>query len=345
MRFPTIFQVALYHDYSHDGFCHGLELVPSASTKAMMAKMGMQLKMRDGNYELLAESIGNTNEVRFLPAGNFHFNFFLVLKNPVFFNCTNLPLSVLDRFPVFSNFSNNTTAPTFLHPSENVTGDDLLQEISLTGNLPVAEEGKAVIRNEAGEIVFEADAKPPFLPLNLSAEGNGKYALELNGKPAGTFYVYAAAFGQTVRGAIDLWYHPQVPAAAQFMDANGNITMKKYEVHFGSRKTYWNYFLTGNSLSRYQSLAITDPKREVFFSGPQTKTLFNGKEGLLFTSPEPLYIREASDSNFQLRRNCTPDGNAGFPVIEHLPTANPELLLQPEKGNEDGVFSEIIVYL
>lgn len=344
MRFPTIFQITLHHDYSRDGFCHGLELVPSTSTKAMMAKMGMMLKMRDGKYELLAENIGNTSEVR-LPFGDFRFSFFLVLKDALFFNCTDLPLSSLSRFPFFSNLSKNTTSPLTLHASEKATGDDLIEKKGLTGNLPVAEDGKAIIRNEVGEVVFEANATKPLLEFNLSAEGNGKYVFELNGKPTTTFYACDVPFGMTVRGAIDIWYHPEVAPAARFMNEDGTVAAKEYEVHFGSRKTYWNYFLTGESLSRYQSLAITDTKREVFFTGPQDSQLFNGKKGLMFTSPEPLLLKEGSDVSFQLRRNCSQDGNAGFPVIERLPLATPDLLLQPEKGNEKGIYSEIIVYL
>jgi hypothetical protein len=345
MRFPTIFRIALYHDYSRDGFCHGLELVPSASTKAMMKRLGMILKVRDGKYEMLAETVGDEQEVRFLPTDIFHFNFFLALKNPLFFNCTDLPLSSLNRFPAFSNLNGNKKSPLFLHQSETAGADDMMEQISLNGNLPIFEEGKAIVKNEVGEVVYEMNAKPPVLPVHLSEQGNGKYTIELSGKRAGYFYACDISFGLTIRGAIDIWHHPQVPAEASFVNADGTIAAKEYEVHFGSRKTYWNYFLTGSSLSRYQSLAITDTKRDVFFTGPQEKKLFNGKEGLLFTSPEPLYLKEESENSFQLRRNCTQGGNAGFPVIERLPMANPELLLQPEKGNENGIYSEIIVYL
>jgi hypothetical protein len=345
MKFSPLFRIALHHDYSRDGFCHGLELVPSPGTKSMMEKMGMLLKMRDGKYELLAETIGEKKEIRFLPPGNFRFNFFLVLKDSVFFNCTDLPLSALHRFPFFSNVNRKENVPVQLHNAALVTEEDLLEEISLHGKFPVAEDGKAIIRNEIGETVYEADVASPFFFYNLAEEGNGKYSFELNGKSAGTFYAYDAPFGMTVRGAIDIWHHSQLPAATNFLNADDTIATKEYEVYFGSRKTYWNYFLTGNSLSRYQSLAVTDAKRELFFTGPQSAKLFNGKEGVVFTSPEPLYLKEASEVSFQLRRNCVQDGNPGFPVIERLPVASPGLLLQPEKGNEKGIYSEIIVYL
>lgn len=345
MNFSPLFRIALHHDYTRDGFCHGLELVPSPGTRFMMEKMGVMLKIRDGKYELIAESSADYKAVRFLPTGNFHFNFFLVLKDSLFFNCTDLPLNALHRFPAFSNVNRKENSPLFLHASDTVTAEDLLDTTSLHGKLPVAEEGKAIIRNEAGEIVYEANATTPFFPFDLSREGNGKYTFEVNGKPSASFYAYDAPFGMTVRGAIDIWHHTQLSPSADFLNADDTIATKEYAIHFASRKTYWNYFLTGNSLSRYQSLAITDAKRELFFTGPQTAKLFDGKEGVVFTSPEPLSLRETSDISFQLRRNCVQDGNAGFPVIERLPAANPGLLLQPEKGNEKGIYSEIIVYL
>jgi hypothetical protein len=343
MKFSSLFRIALRHDYTRDGFCHGLELVPSPGTRAMMEKMGMLLKMRDGKYELLAETIGE-NEIRFLPTGNFRFNFFLVLKDSVFFNSTDLPLSSLHRFPSFSNVNRKENVPVQLHDSATVTEENMLEVIPLHGKFPSKEDGKAIIRNEIGEVVYEADVTSSSF-YDLAQEGNGKYSFELNGKSAGAFYAYDAPFGMTVRGAIDIWHHSQLPAAAAFINAGGTVATKEYEVYFGSRKTYWNYFLTGNSLSRYQSLAVTDAKRELFFTGPQSAKLFNGKEGVVFTSPEPLYLKEANEVSFQLRRNCVQDGNPGFPVIERLPVANPGLLLQPEKGNEKGIYSEIIVYL
>ncbi|MDQ3112379.1 MAG: hypothetical protein M3R17_21060 [Bacteroidota bacterium] len=344
MRLPSLIKISLHHDYSRDGFCHGLELVPSPATKAMMEKNGMLLKMRDGKYEVIAESFNNSDEIRYLPFGSFRFNFFLVLKNSLFFNCTDLPLSAAHRFPFFSNAGTKSDTPLLLHNTEVVTSDDLLEEVTLHGKLPIAENGKAIIRNEVGEIVYEADAAAPFLSYDLSAEGNGKYTLELNGKQTHTFYACTIPFGMTVRGAIDIWHHPQILPAADFLNADSTVATKEYKVHFGSRKTYWNYLITGNALSRFQSLAITDAKRELFFTGPQPAKLFNGSEGVIFTSPEPLTIREANDTSFQLRRNCTQD-NAGFPVIERLPSAKPDLLLQPEKDNEKDIYSEIIVYL
>jgi hypothetical protein len=344
MNFSPLFRIKLLHDYSRDGLCYGLELVPSPGTRAMMEKMGFMLKLHDGKYQLITEVIGGNNEARFLPPGNFRFNFFLVLKNPLFFNCTDLPLNALNRFPAFSNFNKKENSP-LLHASETVAAEDLLEQIPLSGTLPVSEEGKAILRNEAGEIVYEGNTGKSSFAYSLSAEGNGKYTLEVNGKPSGNFYACNIPFGMTVRGAIDIWHHSAVAPSADFLNTDSTIATKEYEVHFGSRKTYWNYFLTGNALSRYQSLAITDPKREVFFTGPQSTKLFNGTEGVVFTSPEPLYLKEANDVSFQLRRNCVQGGNAGFPVIERLPTANPELLLQPVKENEKEIYSEIIVYL
>ncbi len=345
MRLPSLFRIALHHDYSRNGFCRGLELVPSPATKAMMDKMGMLLKMRDGKYEVLAESFDNTNVIRFLPPGNFRFNFFLVLRDPLFFNCTDLPLSTVHLFPVFSNMNKKDAAPLLLHNSVAAAAEDMLEKISLHGTLPVAENGKAIIRNEADEIVFETQATTPLISYNLTEEGNGKYTMELNGKIASTFYACNLPFGQTIRGAIDIWHHPQVESYASFLNADNTVATKEYKVHFASRKTYWSYILTGNALSRYQSLAVTDTKREIFFTGPQEAKLFDGKEGVVFTSPEPLLLKEAGSVSFQLRRNCVQDGNAGFPVIERLPGANPEILLQHTKGNEKEIYSEIIVYL
>ncbi|MEO5641890.1 MAG: hypothetical protein ABIQ40_00455 [Bacteroidia bacterium] len=345
MRLSSLFRIALHHDYSRDGLCHGLGLIPSPATKAMMEKNGMMLKMRDGKYELVAESFADNNEVRYLPIGNFRFTFFLVLKDALFFNCTDLPLNAVHLFPSFSNFNKKDVTPLLLHTAETVTAEDLLEKIPLHGSLPVSEEGKAIIRNEAGEIVYETNATGKFLSYDISQEGNGKYSLELNGKPAGNFYACDLPFGMTIRGAIDIWHHTQVASAAKFLNEDNTVATKEYKVHFASRKTFWNYFLTGTALSRYQALAITDSKREVFFTGPQATKLFDGKEGLLFTSPQPLMLKETSGSSFQLRRNCEEGGNAGFSVIERLPMANAEILLQGTSGNEKEVFSEIIVYL
>jgi hypothetical protein len=345
MRLPSLIRIAIHHDYSRDGFCHGLELVPSPATKALMERSGMLLKKRDGKYEVLAEAFDNSSEIRFTPQGSFRLNFFLVLKDALFFNCTDLPLSAANRFPAFSNVNRKDNAPLLLHDAERVTAEDLLEELPLHGKLSVAEEGNAIIRNELGETVYETTVTDASLQYDLSAEGNGKYTLELNGKTVRSFYACAVPFGMTVRGAIDIWHHPGLASSASFLAADNTAATKEFKVHFGSRKTYWNYLVTGNALSRYQSLAITDAKRELFFTGPQPAKLFNGNEGVIFTSPEPLFLSETNEASFQLRRNCTQDGNAGFPVIEKLPSATPNLLLQPEKDNEKAVYSEIIVYL
>ena len=91
ITYGVLFQIELLHRYYRQLACPDFQIVPSPSTKALLA--GQQMVAKQYGHRLYA-GVQVKDEKPFpLLADNLVFTFFLYLENPLFFNYTNLPLA------------------------------------------------------------------------------------------------------------------------------------------------------------------------------------------------------------------------------------------------------------
>ena len=74
-----------------------------------------------------------------------------------------------------------------------------------------------------------------------------------------------------------------------YIDIRFNVQIaEKMYVRFSPRSTYWCYILISAYFQQFEELAIIDKDGQNLFAGPEKIDLPDGKEGIAFTSSEPI---------------------------------------------------------
>lgn len=341
MNFAAVFKISIQHDYHTDNSGRGLELVPTAETQRRLARCGWLFREQGGQYTLAAETENGTPALRVQPLPLHCLRFWLVVRDALFYNYTNLPATAVKNRLYFSNGHSTTSNALLLHPASEADEQVVLVAGDKQLTLETPDSGTLYLRDAAGTVLVEGAATAPKTTLTLPASEEGWCQIDYNGTLLPPVIVSNPPMGLPVKGLVEIWHDATKTGIENWVRPDGSAAGHEYVIHFGARSIYWTYLLTGAALENYQQLAITDARRSLFFDGPQPITLINGTAALSFTSPEPMRLQENSSTVFQLRRNCQPEGAAGTPVIDRLPRPKPDLL----HGAGNRQYSEIIVHL
>lgn len=341
MKFAVLFSIKLEHEYRSNLSARGLSLVPTAETTRQLNRLGWIFREQAGSYIVAAEVRHDSSAVRIPPPDKMALRFWFVPGDQFFTNYTDLPEAAGKKLLFFSN-RNSTAANNFLlHQQSSAGATDLLP-------LPVAQpvidtpnEGDVVLQNACGSIISKTTATPPKTYPRLDTADEGWCTSETGGAVSAPFYIGTPPMGMNVKGVAEIWYDSALTGGQNYLDSNAVPAGITYTIRFAARSVLWKYVITGRNLDDYTSLAVTDLKRTVFFTGPEQVALISGSKALAFTSPEPIRFSDKPTASFQLRKNCIPQTSAGTPVIERLPHAVPELLQQ----SNTNFYSEIIINL
>lgn len=114
--YDTLFSIQLMHEYFLNGKCEDIEVVPTEDCKAVSRKMDIQWrKIENQLIGLIKKNDVNEPFINIPPDKSFHkyfdrtvFRFYVKLKNPLFFNYTNIDFSYTSgkKF-YFNNLANN----------------------------------------------------------------------------------------------------------------------------------------------------------------------------------------------------------------------------------------------
>jgi hypothetical protein len=341
MKIATLFSIKIEHEYRSNISARGLSLVPAAETMRQLKRLGWIFSGQGGSYSVAAETNPDSSALRIPPPDKMALRFWFVCGDQFFANYTDLPETAGKKLLFFSNRNSTAENNFLLHTTTTAGAADILP-------LPVAQpvfetpnEGDVVLRDAAGSIITKATATPPKTYPRLVTGDEGWCTSETGGEVSAPFYIGTPPMGMNVKGVAEIWYDSTLTGGQNYLDANSVPTGITYTIRFAARSVLWKYVITGRNLDDYTSLAVTDLKRTLFFTGPEQVTLISGSKALAFTSPAPIRFSDKQTASFQLRKNCVPDVSAGTPVIERLPHAVPELLQQ----SDTNFYSEIIINL
>jgi hypothetical protein len=341
MKFATLFSIKLEHEYSSSLTARGLMLVPAAETARQLKRLGWIFREHGGNIVVGAEVSHSSAALRVPPPDKMALRFWLVLTDNLFANYTDLPETAGKGLLFFSN-RNSTAANNFLlHTAATAGAADILPPPVAQPVLNTENDGTVVLRDAAGSNICQTPATPPKTYPRLTPADEGWCTAETGSTVTAPFYIGTPPMGLNVKGAAEIWYDSSLTGGQNYLDANAAATGITYTIRFAARSVLWKYLITGRNLDEYNALAVTDVKRNVFFSGPEQVALISGSKALAFTSPEPIRFSDKQTLNFQLRKNCIPQTSAGTPVIDRLPHPVPDLLQQ----NGSNFYSEIIIHL
>lgn len=130
-----------------------------------------------------------------------------------------------------------------------------------------------------------------------------------------------------------------------YIDIRFNVHLAEIMyVRFLNRSTHWCYILIGEYFQQFEKMAIIDSTDQKLFTGPEKVELPDGREGIAFTSFEPIALTQQKKL-FQLGDNYD-QINKHFKtkLISMLP--NPDLISisKIDDGNEHNI-SNIYIHI
>ena len=90
-------------------------------------------------------------------------------------------------------------------------------------------------------------------------------------------------------------------------------------VRFKAPELYWRYVIHAAHLMEFEGLAVANKNKTIFFSGPQSIQLPNGKIAIAFTSPAAIVFKEIPDITWQLLVQFKLGENLGRVMMPNLP--------------------------
>jgi hypothetical protein len=184
------------------------------------------------------------------------------------------------------------------------------------------------------------------MQINLLGEPEGKYTLLIDGLEEYSFYLYSAL--KKVFGAIDIIVDKDELGDYSFFDAEGNVIVQDYNIHFKNRSVRWRYLLIEqNPEKQHSDHQIYDGVRKtnhskIEFGEAEEEMGVDGNMMVSIWSEEPIPFKQSQLQQFKLK---TKRGRNGVESMMDLPLATYKNDLKTNFFDPDEVYSELIVYL
>ena len=185
--------------------------------------------------------------------------------------------------------------------------------------------------------------------LDLTPFGTGLFTLKIDDVEAESFYLDSSLLAKKPFGLIDIFYHPDVPAAYQFADVQGAVSAKTYTVRIDSRETVWKY-LVGLKYRKdldpadleivSNTVAATFTRKDSFQLADNTTVIpFDSGDTTIPLKKEPI-------KGIKLQRTIAGQGGGGGGgnnSTEETALPNPEIAnIKTDNGK---IYSEVYIYL
>jgi hypothetical protein len=344
LKYASLFEIEILHDYYADKKCRDLIVVPSAATSQLLTQLGLRYIKTDTGCRVFAkvtESAGK-DFVKTPVPDNTRFVFLLQSQNSSFETFTQLSL---DRQPRQRYYFNNLTenpgaanAPLLVanQLTKKVSNDDLLRFERNTYQFTYA--GAAVTN---GEVRFK-DNGERFIKEFDNPTGNFNFSFNLQGATGGradfftgaakqdSFYLEENGVGQNCFGVIEIFHRGTLPGTYKFINNDKSVAAKKYALPFANRQTTWRY-----TVNKKFNTAVTDVKIKKANGGAIDFTKKNGTPAGQFILSSNTTVPLKQEMLTGIRMTDQNDKE----IIAHLP--NPSLGALKQENNQ--LFSDILI--
>lgn len=343
-NYKDFFSFRIKHHFYSSSRCPDFEIVPTPESKALMQRADMLYKIRpdglDVRYNTNREEILNLL-VRENPAAKLSFACYV--KNPLFFNFTELPVEFKGYGLIWDNLTPHQDKDAKLSwcisPKNTINELDLLPSWHKLFEEKYADSPHEVLAehlqsSEKQLLHWEGVNMPAFAPPQY-----GVYEVFVDAQKKGN-YLYT----WTDRAALPFAYLEIHLAKGQkpiFMD--GRVQPIQYEVCFEARTSYWRYLILPRHLKDFAKLLVLGERENKELFEFKDKRLVAGQEAHCFEAKKPLPMTERAQYNFQLQKLQT----GGLPkiVLDKLPVASFQNLKPNGREKNSKIFSEIFVHV
>ncbi|WP_422003589.1 hypothetical protein [Roseivirga pacifica] len=341
LQYNILSQVAFRHDYFHNQRLNSLEWIPSKATERLAKNCGLIFKPAKDSLKILASTdADNNNQLSDWLREDFSLTFFISFNEPFWSNISEVSKPNNKCF-YFTNIDKDaTSSEVLLHQNELVTSEDLVEPVNqLIYALGTAESGEFKIVQGINGVdcsfaikqidnQYILDTKPLDEGIYNLTQGETLIKKLFISKQAGQFdaichLAFSKDFGDTI-------------------NADWTWGFKSFKVRFGTKATYWRYFLPYEKMEDLEGIQIINGiKDQVFNTGE--KVAIQERDMIQFTSLSPIKLEEKRERGFQLRKNMGVRNKSEGVVISRLPEPEKTSLYRvDEQGNK---YTEIYINL
>lgn len=344
LKYASLFEIEILHDYYADKKCRDLVVAPSAATSQLLTRLGLRYIKTDTGCRIFArvtESAGKDFVKTPIP-DNTRFVFLLQSQNSSFETFTQLSLTRQPRqYYYFNNLTENIgigNAPLLVSDqlTKKVGNDDLLRFERNTYQFTYA--GAPVM---SGEVRF-TDNGEKFIKEFGNATNNFNFSFNLQEATGGragffagavkqdSFYLEENGVGQNCFGVIEIFHRTALPNTYKFINNDRSVAAKKYALTFANRQTTWRY-----TVNKKFNTAVTDVKIRKTNGSAIDFTKKNGTPAGQFILSSNIAVPLKQEMLTGIRMTDQNDKE----IIAHLP--NPSLGALKEENNQ--LFSDILI--
>ncbi len=331
LQYYNWLQCRVIHNFFEDGWSSIFDLVPFRETSTQMNNYSIRMNNDSGSFGLW---IGKTEEEPLNIESDFdgisNLYFQLIVRDPLFYNYTDLNIADQQKLLLFSNL-NDLSGSNLMHPGDSASGFDAItvRPDQLNYTLPQG-NGKLEITDESGNVILEnefSNEQDTTVLIDLQNQDTGKYTLSLDDGTLEEFFLVHEPLQEECAGIVQI--------NIESLKANYTENMA-YEIKFEPRSVYWQYKIILRPDHTMISLKIDGMESETY-SGPVEEDFMGNQKAQVFMSSKSMPLKQKHDSSPLLRYSYSSEVADSDTLELNLPIPGPEAL--QTKQNEEGEFS------
>jgi len=350
IKYISVFEVELLHDYYRDKRCRDFSIAPSFECAALLQNFGLKFISTPSGFKVFArvDEIDNKNFLRTPIPEKTKFTFLLYLKTPAFTTFSQVDLNKkADQHFYFNNLGENigvgdTALLVTNSTDKKVSNTDLMTfrsgSYAFINNSEVDEKQIKLLYTDTGE-QFQQVLDPgkvisrKIFSFSLNTTGRAKLFLGSDEKE--NFYVTSQVDRQDFFAVVEIFSTKVLKDKYQFIKKDSTterfeVSTMKYKIPFASRKSIWRYNVARKFNKAVSGISIKKESGSVI---EFESSLGSTSDLFIMNSKIPLTFSEETVTGIKL------SDNNGQPIINHLP--NPSLQLLKEESGK--LFSDIFV--
>ncbi len=347
--YRPLFTIACRHDFYEDGLCLGLTVEPTVECQRLLSRHRLLWKATENGVLVIGENQRTDLAdlaLRVSIAENTRFNFVLKLKNPYFFNITQVNQNFVQPNFAFIFTASETATPAedgtvSIHDgalSNEVITDNLMIVVDKVFQFPIAQSldmVRVAVEDEDEQELFALNVQPTDSSVTIDLQGfaEGIYQLRSFDSTA-TEISLTRVFSSASRMTSQLFGFVQIPYVS-------SLEEPIYTLNFANRQINWQYEIEVREIAaEHPNNLELDNIELIFASNTFNPAVSFNKEvdvaarKVSFVSNQRIPLRQQPYTGIQLSYAADEDGNSEI-LIPNMPNPTVSRLRQDETSSAD----------
>ena len=339
VKYNIFASIKLTHQYFKDGVDHAFSLVPTMESAKSMKDYNIAANSGTDQLNLYVGQRGKHElNLKDHMAGLDQLTFYVVNKNPNFFNYSGVPF--LDNNQLF--YFKNSAEKEQLQSASFVGENDVMEYSTKVFNITPPESSVEIqVLDSQGNSIFSDQVdgtKVKNYLMNLSWVDNGVYQVQFDGQLYKKLYLMDRELDPGYLGIVEIGMSSLLSQAGETVS---------YQINFNTRSAVRQYkiiFTQGDNIE-INEVSITPAEEEVY-TGPEDEVVMSKQTAKVFTTTTALPQVDKAEAHPMLKMSYAQSFSGRMNEHEiNLPNPGCESLISYQNGNDQTFLISSIVYV